>query len=97
MKPLAAAPAYAGFVSRLIAQLRGIPVPMVAERRLVVQGVHAVAPAPGDQHRLADPPPAVLDADAHRGVGADGRGHDGVPEDLGAVELAARQGVDEEY
>ena len=46
------------------------------KRRLVIEGVHAVAPAGGDEHRFADPPPAVTDADAERRVRGDsGRDH----------------------
>jgi len=46
------------------------------KRGLVVKGVHTVAPAGSDEHRFADPPPAVPDPDAERRVRGDsGRDH----------------------
>ena len=57
------------------------------QRGLVVEGQHAVAAAGGDDHRLSDGAPTVLDADADRALGADGRADDRVLEDGFAVEL----------
>ena len=63
------------------------PVQVHVEGRGVVEGVDPVAFAAGDDHGVADPAPAVADADAERGVGGDGGGDDGVAQHLAVVEL----------
>ena len=63
------------------------PLEVDVQRRPVVERVDAVAGARGDEHRLADPPPAVAHADPQRRVRRDPGGHDRVGEDPVAVEL----------
>ncbi len=63
------------------------PVEINVERRLVVKSMDPVVGAAGDQHRFADPPPAVPDADAHRGIRGDRCPHHRIGHHLRAVEL----------
>ena len=63
------------------------PVEVDVEGRGVVEGQDPVAFAAGDDHRVADPAPAVADADPEGGVGGDGGGHDGVAQHPPVVEL----------
>ena len=57
------------------------------ERGPVVERVHAVPGACGDEHRLADPPPSVTDADAEWRIGRDPGRDNGVSQHLAGVEL----------
>ena len=66
------------------------PLEVDVERGLVVELVDAVARALGDEHRLADAPPAVVDADAERRVRGDRGADDRVGEHPVAVELEGR-------